>query len=62
MREIWRLQASLAVPGVILMGLGWGLGNIYLASAGALLLCGLVATLTIPRPPREPGGGNGDER
>ena len=48
------------VPGLLLLALGWGLGNYYLVAAGSLLLCGAVSTLAIPRPPRDPG--NRDER
>jgi hypothetical protein len=43
------------MPGLLLLALGWGLHNYYLVAAGSLLLCGAVATLTIPRPPRDPG-------
>ena len=55
MKELRRWQLWMTVPGVMLMALGWGLGNFYLVAAGSLLLCGVAAMLTIPRPPREPG-------
>ncbi len=43
-------MAGSACVGLILMGLGWGLGNFYLIAAGAALLAASVAWLTIPMP------------
>ena len=60
MRELWRWQLMAALAGVALLGLGWALDNYYLVAAGALLVCGLVALLTVPRPPREPDRNGGD--
>jgi Flp pilus assembly protein TadB len=36
--------------GLLLMGLGWGLSNFYLVTAGAVVIAASVAWLSIPMP------------
>jgi Flp pilus assembly protein TadB len=36
--------------GLILVGLGWGLANFYLVTAGAVVIAASVAWLSIPMP------------
>jgi hypothetical protein len=46
----WQLML-LVVPGMVLLAIGWATANYYAIIIGSVLLCGAVATLTLPRPP-----------
>ncbi len=45
----------LFVPAVTLLAVGLIIDNYYLTILGILMLCGITATMTIPRPPRSEG-------
>lgn len=49
-RAGFRYALGGGVAGLLLVGLGWGFGNFYLVTAGALLLASGLAWMTLPMP------------
>jgi hypothetical protein len=49
-KNVLLYSATSGCAGLILMGLGWGLSNYYLLSAGAVVLAASVAWFSIPMP------------
>ncbi len=47
----WKI-IYLLVPATTLLAVGLIMENYYLSVLGILMLCGIAATLTLPRPPR----------